>query len=260
MAGHSFDFTDKVSVVTGGTRGIGAALASGLLACGSRVAVFGRDRARLDEFVQAAEREHPGAILGVEADVADPEAVESAFATVAQRWGGVDHLVNNAGINIVGASIDYPIDSWRRILDVNITGVFLCTQQAARSMLERGGGSIVTIASMASFVGHPERAAYVASKSAVLGMIRSLAVEWGPLGIRINGVAPGYIRTDIVRDLIERGVLAPEVIENRTPLRRFGEPEDLVGGVLYLLSEQAGFATGQVLTLDGGWVANGYFK
>ncbi|MFH5822427.1 SDR family NAD(P)-dependent oxidoreductase [Georgenia sp. AZ-5] len=251
---------DRVCVVTGGTRGIGAAIARGLAGAGARVVVFGRDPERLDRFAERTRAEYGAAVLALAVDVADDGGVERAFARVVDTWGTVHALVNNAGVTKVGASLDYDLADWRRILDVNVTGLFACCQQAARVMAGAGGGSIVNIASIASFVGQPERAAYVASKSAVLGVTKALAVEWGPLGIRVNAIAPGYIETDIVADLFRRGVLRRDLIESRTPLRRLGAPEDLVAGALYLLSEQASFATGQVLTLDGGWLANGYIR
>lgn len=250
----------KVCIVTGGARGIGAAIASGLAAAGARLAVFGRDEARLGEFAERVRAEHQAQVLPLTADIADEAAVDTAFARVLDTWGAVDALVNNAGITKVGPSLSYDLADWRRILDINVTGLFICSQRAARAMAEAGGGSILNIASISSFIGQPERAAYVASKSAVVGITKALAVEWGPLNIRVNAIAPGYIKTDLVADLVERGVLDPAVIEARTPLRRLGTTDDLVGGALFLLSEQSAFATGQVLTLDGGWLANGYLR
>jgi NAD(P)-dependent dehydrogenase (short-subunit alcohol dehydrogenase family) len=149
---------------------------------------------------------------------------------------------------------------FRRIIDINLTGVFICSQQAARIMHKAGHGSILNIASVSSFVGQPERAAYGASKTAVVGLTRSLAVEWGPAGVRVNAIAPGYIKTDMVADLISRGVLPSDSLVARTPLRRMGTTEDLIGGALYLLSDLSSFVTGQTLQLDGGWLANGYYK
>jgi NAD(P)-dependent dehydrogenase (short-subunit alcohol dehydrogenase family) len=245
-------FRDRVYVVTGGTRGIGAAIARGLVDAGARVCVLARN---VDGLAAMGER-----ILGISVDVADTAAVARAFTRVVDSWGRLDGLVNNAGINKVGRSLDVDPTDFARILDVNVTGLFACSQAAARTMAARGGGAIVNIASMTSFVGQPERAAYIASKSAVLGLTRALAVEWGPIGIRVNAVAPGYIKTDLTDDLVSRGVLQVDVIEGRTPLRRFGTPSDVVGAVLFLLSDQAGFATGQALTVDGGWTANGYFR
>jgi NAD(P)-dependent dehydrogenase (short-subunit alcohol dehydrogenase family) len=241
---------DRVYVVTGGTRGIGAAIAQGLLDAGARVCIMARDP-------------EPGdgeQTLGVAVDLGDAATVAGAFDRVVARWGRIDGLVNNAGISKVGPAMDFDLADFARILDVNVTGLFACSQAAARVMAKQGGGSIVSIASMTSFTGQPERAAYIASKSAVLGLTRALANDWGPLGIRVNAVAPGYIRTDLTGDLIERGVLDVAAIESRAPLRRFGNPSDVVGAVLFLLSDQAGYATGQALVVDGGWTVNGYFK
>ncbi len=241
---------DRVYVVTGGTRGIGAAIAQGLLDAGARVCIMARDP-------------EPGdgeQTLGVAVDLGDAATVAGAFDRVVARWGRIDGLVNNAGISKVGPAMDFDLADFARILDVNVTGLFACSQAAARVMAKQGGGSIVSIASMTSFTGQPERAAYIASKSAVLGLTRALANDRGPLGIRVNAVAPGYIRTDLTGDLIERGVLDVAAIESRAPLRRFGNPSDVVGAVLFLLSDQAGYATGQALVVDGGWTVNGYFK
>ncbi|WP_341718475.1 3-oxoacyl-ACP reductase family protein [Micromonospora sp. FIMYZ51] len=240
----------RVYVVTGGTRGIGAAIAQGLLDVGARVCVLARDP-------------DPGdgeQTLGVPVDLAEPATVAAAFDRVVAAWGRIDGLVNNAGISKVGPTLEYDLADFARILDVNVTGLFACSQAAARVMAKQGGGSIVSIASMTSFTGQPQRAAYIASKSAVLGLTRALANDWGPLGIRVNAVAPGYIRTDLTGDLIERGVLDVDAIAARAPLGRFGQPADVVGAVLFLLSDQAGYTTGQAIVVDGGWTVNGYFK
>ncbi|ASW55490.1 SDR family NAD(P)-dependent oxidoreductase [Plantactinospora sp. KBS50] len=246
---------DRVYVVTGGTRGIGAAITRGLLEAGARVCVVARDPDGVARF-----NDGTGRTMGVAIDLADPAAVPDAFAAVLDRWGRFDGVVNNAGITKVGDSLEFPLDDFARILDVNVTGVFACAQAAARIMAERGGGSIVSIASMTSFTGQPQRAAYIAAKSAVLGLTRALATEWGPLGIRVNAIAPGYIRTDLTEDLIERGVLRLDVIEGRTPLRRFGSTADVVGAALFLLGGQSSFTTGQALVVDGGWTVNGYWR
>lgn len=254
------DLTGQVCVVTGGTRGIGATLALAAAKSGATVCVLGRDEERLETFVAAATRQVGKHIAGRVADVADPQRVSATFADIAETWGPVDALVNNAGISKVGSSLNYDLADFARILDVNVTGLFACSQAAARQMAGNGGGSIVNIASISSFIGQPERAAYVASKSAVLGLTRALAVEWGTLGIRVNAIAPGYIRTDLTAELIGRRVLSEDAIAGRTPLRRFGETSDLAGALLFLLSSSSAFMTGHVLTVDGGWLANGYFK
>jgi NAD(P)-dependent dehydrogenase (short-subunit alcohol dehydrogenase family) len=251
------DLSGKVIVVTGGTRGMGVSMVQGVAAAGGRVAVIARDTELLAAMETAAV-EAGDDIRGFAADLADPAEVTRVFARIGEVYGRVDGLVNNAGITKVGPSIDYDIADLQRIMAVNVTGVFAASQAAAGLMPE--GGAIVNTASLSSFIGQPERAAYVASKTAVLGMTRALAVEWGPLGIRVNAIAPGYLETDLTRDLLERGVISRELIENRTPLRRFGQPDDVVGATLFLLSPLSAFVTGATLSIDGGWLANGYIR
>lgn len=253
----ALDLAGKVVVVTGGSRGMGLAMVKGANAAGATVVVLAKDRARLDAVV--AEAAAAGArIHGVAADLADDAAREDAFARVVADHGHIDGLVNNAGITKVAPSIDYDLADLRHILEVNVTAVFACSQAAARAMPH--GGSIVNTASLSSFIGQPHRAAYVASKTAVLGLTRALAVEWGERGIRVNAIAPGYIETDITGDLLRRGVLDRGVIEGRTPVRRFGVPDDVVGATLFLLGDASSFITGATLSIDGGWLANGYFR
>jgi NAD(P)-dependent dehydrogenase (short-subunit alcohol dehydrogenase family) len=254
------DLTGQVCVVTGGTRGIGATLALAAASSGATVCVLGRDKNRLQAFVTAAQEQVGDRIGGKVADISDTQGVFATFAEIADTHGAVSALVNNAGINKVGSSLDYDLTDFARILDVNVTGLFACSQAAARQMAENGGGSIVNIASISSFIGQPQRAAYVASKSGVLGLTRALAVEWGSLGIRVNAIAPGYVRTDLTEELLRQRVLSEYAIAGRTPLRRFGETADLVGAMLFLLSSSSAFMTGQVVAVDGGWLANGYFK
>jgi 3-oxoacyl-[acyl-carrier protein] reductase len=258
-SGRDLDLSGHVCVVTGGTRGIGASLALAIAEANANVCVLARDPDRLETFVTDARQRFGHRVRGVAADVTDADSVADAFDDIAGAWGPVDALVNNAGVSKVGNSLDYDLVDFSRILDVNVTGLFACSQAAGRQMAGRGG-SIVNIASISSFIGQPERAAYVASKSAVLGLTRALAVEWGAVGIRVNAIAPGYIKTDLTDDLIQRQVISPEAITARTPLRRFGQAADLVGATLFLLSSHAEFMTGQVLAVDGGWLANGYFK
>lgn len=253
----TIDLTSKVVVVTGGSRGMGISMVRGIVAAGGRVAIIARDGGRLDG-IETAAAEAGSDILTFAADIADPDEVKRVFADIRSAYGRIDGLVNNAGITKVGPSVDYDIADLQRILAVNVTGLFACSQAAAALMTE--GGAIVNTASLSSFIGQPERAAYVASKTAVLGMTRALAVEWGQLGIRVNAIAPGYIETDLTRDLLERGVLSREVIETRTPLRRFGQPDDVVGATLFLLSPLSAFVTGATLSIDGGWLANGYIR
>lgn len=252
-----FDLKGKNIIITGGSRGMGLSMVQGAHAAGATVIIIARDTHRLNAVVVEA-RAAGATVYGVAADLADDAQRDAAFERIAADHGDIDGLVNNAGITKVGPSIDYSLADLRRILDVNVTAVFACSQAAARLM--PNGGAIVNTASLSSFIGQPERAAYVASKTAVLGLTRALAVEWGPLGIRVNAIAPGYIETDLTGDLLRRGVLDRGVVEGRTPLRRFGMPDDVVGATLFLLSDLSAFISGATISIDGGWLANGYIR
>ena len=253
----TIDLRDKVVVITGGSRGMGLSMVKAAHAAGATVVVLARDAERLDGVVQDAAA--AGATIhGIPVDLAVDDEREAAFERVVADFGRIDGLVNNAGITKVGPSVDYDLADFRRILEVNVAAVFGCSQAAVRAMPE--GGSIVNTASLSSFIGQPERAAYVASKTAVLGLTRSLAVEWGPLGVRVNAIAPGYVETDLTGDLLRRGILDRGVVEGRTPLRRFGAPDDVAGATLFLLSDLSSFVSGATLSIDGGWLANGYIR
>ncbi|MFV0425663.1 MAG: SDR family NAD(P)-dependent oxidoreductase [Beutenbergiaceae bacterium] len=250
------DLTGQVIVLTGGTRGIGRALAEHLAAAGADLAVLARnqdDLTRLHGELSSPERISTHAV-----DIADTQAIAPVFDEVLRQHGRIDGLVNCAGINKVAPTIDYPLEQARQIFDVNVLGLLACCQLAARAMPD--GGSIVNIASLSSFVGQPERTAYVGSKAAVIGMTKSMAVEWGPLGIRVNAVAPGYIETDLTRGIMASNPQYRDLVEARTPLRRFGQPDDLAGAVLFLLSSHSAFVSGAHICVDGGWLANGFMK
>ncbi|KRC51989.1 hypothetical protein ASE16_02680 [Leifsonia sp. Root227] len=253
----ALDLTGRVIVITGGSRGMGLSMVKAAQSAGAEVVVVARDKDRLAGVV--ADASAAGAtIRGIAGDITDDRERDALFEQIVAQYGKIDGLVNNAGITKVGPSVDYELADLRRILETNVTAVFACSQAAARVMPD--GGSIVNTASLSSFIGQPERAAYVASKTAVLGLTRSLAVEWGPIGIRVNAIAPGYVETDLTADLLRRGVLDRSVIEGRTPLRRFGAPNDVVGATLFLLSDLSSFVTGATLSIDGGWLANGYIR
>lgn len=253
----TIDLGGKIVVITGGSRGMGLAMVKGAKAAGAEVVVVARDAERLAAVVEDASSS--GVVIhGVAGDLTIDDERDAAFERIIAEHGRIDGLVNNAGVTKVAPSIDYGLADLRRILETNVTAVFACSQAAARAM--PAGGSIVNTASLSSFIGQPERAAYVASKTAVLGLTRSLAVEWGPLGIRVNAIAPGYVETDLTADLLRRGVLDRSVVEGRTPLRRFGAPDDVVGATLFLLSDLSSFVSGAALSIDGGWLANGYIR
>ena len=244
-------------VITGGAKGIGYSTAQAFARQGARVALLDMDAGALDAAVAALAADGAQA-MAVQASVTDADAVERAFAQVAETWGGIDVLVNNAGISANKPTLEVTVDEWRRAVDINLTGVFLCAQAAGRRMVPAGSGSIINLASMYGVVAAPDRAAYCATKGAVVLLTETLAVEWGPAGVRVNALAPGYVETDLVRDLAARGRLDPEPLNQRTPLRRMAQPAEMADLAVFLASRQAAYITGHTLVADGGWSRYSY--
>jgi NAD(P)-dependent dehydrogenase (short-subunit alcohol dehydrogenase family) len=229
----------RVAVVIGGTSGIGLALARGLADAGAEVVpVSRREEAR------------------VTADVGDRQSLEAARETIVSQLGKIDILVNCAGITKRTPTLDVSDDEWNSILATNLTGTWRACQVFGRHMLERGYGRIINIASLASFVGLFEVAAYTASKAGVAGLTRALAVEWGSRGVNVNAIAPGVYRTALNSALLDGTERGREFLL-RTPLRRFGRVEELAGACVFLASDAASFVNGEVLTVDGGFLASG---
>lgn len=242
-------------LVTGAAAGIGLATANALATRGALVAVLDRDG---DAAAREATALPGGPHLSLAASVDDPAQVAAAFAALDAAWCGLDALVNNAGVSSNCPTLDLTHAEWRRAMGVNLDGVFFCAQEAGRRMAQAGRGAIVNLGSIYSLVPAPNRLAYVASKSAVAMMTRALALEWAPLGIRVNAVAPGYVETDLVRTLAAAGRIDLSIVARRTPLGRLAQPEEVADAIVYLLEPRAAYITGQVLGVDGGWTANGY--
>lgn len=251
MSALSFSLSGKVAVVTGATRGIGRALADGLAAAGALVVVTGRDAALLSEAEQAI-LSAGGRASSQLLDVAEASAPGTAFAAIAARHGRFDILINNAGIEQVRPSLEVDEAAWDRIVGTNLKGAFFCAQAAARQMTD--GGSIINICSLTSEVGIPGAAPYGASKAGLAGLTRTLATEWAERGIRVNGIGPGYFRTALTESFYENDDWQ-EAMLAKIPMRRFGRLEDLVGAAVFLSSEAAAYVTGQVLYIDGGYLA-----
>jgi NAD(P)-dependent dehydrogenase (short-subunit alcohol dehydrogenase family) len=251
------EFDGRVCAVTGAGRGIGAAIAEGFGREGGRVLVLERDTG-LGEGAVARLREQGIEALHYEMDVADEGSVVETAAQVADRFGGIDVLVNNAGISRLGASMTFTLADWQESLDVLLTGVFLCSREFGKLLRARGGGSIVNISSINGIVAFPMRLAYSAAKAGVISMTQILAAEWASYGIRVNAVAPGGTETEMVRAAIDDGLIDVDAYIARTPLARFGAPEDIAESVLFLASDRARFITGQVIVPDGGWTAFGW--
>jgi NAD(P)-dependent dehydrogenase (short-subunit alcohol dehydrogenase family) len=247
----------RVCVVTGAGRGIGAAIAARFGEQGGRVAILERDRAS-GSATQARLAAHGVDTRFYELDVADEAAVVAVADRVVADFGRVDVLVNNAGIGRLGPSMTFPVADFRASLDVMVTGVFLCSREFGKALRDRGGGTIVNISSINGLVAFPMRLAYSAAKAAVVSMTRVLASEWAPYGIRVNAVAPGNTKTEMVQEAVDQGLIDVDAYLARTPLRRLGEPEEIAETVLFLACDRSSFITGQVIAPDGGWTAFGW--
>lgn len=241
----------KTAVVTGGSRGIGLATAKALLAAGAKVLITGRKQETLDQAVT----ELGNGASGFASD-ASKEAEVQALADHAQSlFGAVDILVNNAGINPYFKRTEHTeLAEWQHIIDVNLTGVFLCTRAFGQAMLERKGGSIINITSVAAHTGLTRGAAYCAAKAGVEAMAKSLTKDWAARGVRINNVAPGYVKTDLTAGLAANDALR-QTIEARTPMGRLADPAEMTGAVVFLASDAASYMSGATLAVDGGWIA-----
>jgi 2-hydroxycyclohexanecarboxyl-CoA dehydrogenase len=240
----------EIAIVTGAGKGIGESIAHALAAAGARVAVTSRVAADAERVAAALGPGH----LGLGMDVRESAAVDAAVAAAAAALGAPTILVNNAGVNTIAPSESYPDDEWDRIVDVNLTGVFRCCRAVGARMLEAGNGSIVNVASIVgATVGMPWRAPYASSKAGVVGLTRTLAVEWGGRGVRVNALLPGPVETPMVGVAIAQGVVDRQGVVDHTPAGRWGLPDDIAGAVVLLCSPAGRFLTGQAIAVDGGY-------
>jgi NAD(P)-dependent dehydrogenase (short-subunit alcohol dehydrogenase family) len=249
------ELTGRVAVVVGGTSGIGRAIAHGLAEAGADVVPTSRRMEQVE--ATAAEIEERGRrTLRVTTDVSDRATLEAALDACVEAFGRVDILVNSAGRTKRAPTLDFDDGDWQEILDTNLNGTLRACQVFGRHMTGRGYGRIVNIASLSTFVALHEVAAYSASKAAVASLTKSLAVEWAPLGVNVNAIAPGVFRTALNQKLLDETGRGREFLM-RTPMRRFGRVEELAGAAVFLSSDAASFVTGEVLVVDGGFLASG---
>ena len=259
MAYKGLDVSNKVVLVTGGTSGIGRAIALGFAEAGAKVCAGSTN----PEKVSAIAKELGQGHHAVQMDVSNEASVRNAVDETAKKFGRLDAVVNAAGVIMRKPSLELATEDFERIVRVNLTGSFVVCREAARVMKEQSPqgakgerGNIVLIASLNSFISLSEVLAYACSKSGVLGLVRGLANEWGPIGIRVNGIAPGVIPTDLNRPLIE-GTPRGASLKGHTTLGRFGDADELVGAAIYLASPSASYVTGETIIVDGGFLAKG---
>jgi 2-dehydro-3-deoxy-D-gluconate 5-dehydrogenase len=257
-----FDLTGRIVLITGATGGIGSEFARGLGRAGATLALASRSRETLEE--DAAALQAVGVKAGAfPADLSRPAECERLVQAVIAEWGQLDVLVNVAGINRRKLVVEFTEADWDAVLDINLKGLFFVSQAFGRAWLDRHAaasdhrvkGKIINIASIASFRGNRQRALYTASKSGVLGVTRTLAVEWAPEGICVNAIAPGYIETELTRPLFSDPAFMGW-LESRVPMQKPGQPSDLVGAAIFLASSASDYLTGQTIAVDGGLLAN----
>jgi NAD(P)-dependent dehydrogenase (short-subunit alcohol dehydrogenase family) len=255
MAYDKLSLDGRVAVVIGGTTGIGRELALGFAQAGAAVVASSRRKDEVDKV--SDEIEALGApTLRTVSDVGDRQSLERLLERTAERLDRVDILVNAAGFTKRSPTLDVSEEEWNAIFDTNLTGTLRSCQVFGRHMLERGYGRIINIASLSTFVAFHEVAAYTASKAAVAALTKSLAVEWGSRGVCVNAIAPGVFRTALNSALLD-GTERGKELKMRTPMRRFGEVKELVGAGIFLASEAASFVNGEILCVDGGFLASG---
>jgi NAD(P)-dependent dehydrogenase (short-subunit alcohol dehydrogenase family) len=250
-------FKGQVAVVTGGAAGIGQATVVAFAQEGAAVALVDRDEDRA-EVVAGGIREGGGDVLVVPADIAHEVEVQRMVESVTRRWGRLDILVNNAGIYYQADVVDTPTEVWNNLLAVNLSGAFLCTKYAVPAMVQGGGGVVVNVASEAGLVGIKGQVAYNVSKGGMIALTRSCAVDLAGRGIRVNCVCPGTTDTPLVREAVNRAAdpaAARRALEQIRPLDRLGRAEEIAAAILYLASREAGYATGAILSVDGGYTA-----
>ncbi|MEE1657120.1 SDR family oxidoreductase [Microvirga sp. CF3062] len=249
-----FDLSGRIALVTGSSAGIGFALAQGLGRAGAKVVLNGREPGKL---ALAAERLHLEGLSAHEMvfDVTDSSAVKAAIERIEHEIGPIDILINNAGMQFRAPLEDYPEDAWHALMKTNVDSVFHVGQAVAKRMIPRGWGKIINICSVQSELGRPSIAPYTATKGAVKMLTKGMAIDWGKHGLQVNGLGPGYFKTELNRALVEDKAFSDWLI-GRTPSRRWGELEDLVGAAIFLASDASNFVNGQIIYVDGGVTAS----
>ena len=252
---EQFTLNNKTAVITGGASGIGLAVAERFLEVGARVVIGDLNREASRIAVQCM-RDKDLVLESLELDVSNEESIINVFEIVRKTHGSIDVLVNSAGTGARMDATELPLELWQKVMNVNLTGCFLCSREAAGSMLEQGKGSIVNVASIMGLVGggiYPNPA-YQTSKGGVVNLTRTLALDWAKLGIRVNAVAPAFLRTPLTQSLLEEPGMEQKLLD-RTPMGRLAEASEVADAILFLASDASSMITGHTLPVDGGWVA-----
>lgn len=255
MSYSRLELNGKVAVVIGGTSGIGLAIAKGMAEAGADVVPTSRRAEQVEAAAKEIEARGKRSIQ-IASDVSDRASLQTVLDETVKAFGKVDIMVNSAGRTKRAPTLDFTDEDWDSIIDTNLTGTLRAAQVFGRHMLERQYGSIINIASLSTFVALYEVAAYSASKAAVASLTKSLAIEWGPRGVRVNAIAPGVFRTPLNEKLLDETERGREFLL-RTPMKRFGNVEELAGAAIFLASDAASFVNGEVLAVDGGFLASG---
>ncbi|MCK4273308.1 MAG: 3-oxoacyl-ACP reductase FabG [Dehalococcoidales bacterium] len=251
---------DKAALVTGASRGIGQAIALALAGEGADVALNCSTSVKAAEEVAQEITGLGRRAMVVQADVADKAAVDEMVKKVVAEFGRIDILANNAGMSVVGASEELEEKRWRQGIDVMLTGVFFCSQAAGKEMIKQRSGKIINIASVNGIGAFPERVCYSSAKAGVMQLTKVLGCEWARYNINVNAIAPGYIKTRLVTDLLAKGVYDEKELANRTPAGRLGECEEVADAAVFLASEESKYIVGQTIVVDGGWSAYMYLE
>ena len=244
---------NKVAIVTGGGSGIGTAICRAFSAEGASVVVADRNLPAAEDVAKSL-RESGQAALAVEVDISDQEKIAIMTDAVIQEYGRIDVLVNNAGARVIKGLLQHTVEDWDQMIQINLTGPFLCAQAVIPHMLANGGGSIINLASIASFMGRPNRCAYVAAKTGLLGLTRAMAADLSGKKIRVNAIAPGMVASAFNQSFAEATDTGPAWAEENL-IGRWGQPEDIAGAAVFLASEEAGFVTGADIKIEGGWLS-----
>lgn len=249
-----FNLGRKTAIVTGASRGIGEAIAKAFAQAGADLVIVSRNLPALEKVAREIEA-LGGKVLPVAADIGNPEEIQRVIEATLNIFPGIDILVNNAGISpVLKKAEEMTLNEWEDVVKVNLTGTFLLCQAAGKVMIQRGRGKIINMASVGGVVGFPRQVAYCVTKGGILQLTKVLAIEWARYNIQVNAIGPAYLETELTKGMRASKIISENLLR-RTPMGRFGKPDEVIGAAIYLASEASSFVTGQTLFVDGGWLA-----